>query len=202
MISFGHLTGRLNRNHPLSTLLYQRKQVQLTNYSPTRWQRRRRLTAPSFFGVNIALIRSSFELPLTFLETPKETTLHVASRLFLYCSRSGKIRLLWFSRFIGPANLLRSQSRLRRLSYVRNDTKHTVLLDDKLLFINLLLINLHQSYHHLGFDYIRAQVGHKYIILKMRTSRYQCIPCRKLDAIIVYHMMSDLPEEKLGYLVY
>ena len=60
-----------------------------------------------------------------------------------------------------------------------------------------MLIHLHQSYHHLGFDYLRAQVGHKYIIL--RTIRNQCIPCRKRDAVIVNPMLADLPKERLGY---
>ena len=67
-----------------------------------------------------------------------------------------------------------------------------------------MLIHLHQMYHHLGFDYVRAQVGHKYIFLKirsiLRTIRYQCIPCRKRDAVIVNPMMADLPKERLGYL--
>ena len=39
--------GRLNRNHLPFTLLNQRKRVQLTNYSPTHWRQRRRLTPPS-----------------------------------------------------------------------------------------------------------------------------------------------------------
>ena len=67
-----------------------------------------------------------------------------------------------------------------------------------------MLIHLHQMYHHLGFDYVKAQMGHKYIILKirsiLRTIRYQCIPCRKRDAVIVNPMMADLQKERLGYL--
>ena len=118
--------------------------------------------------------------------------------------KSGKFRLLSFSPFIGPDNLLRSQSRLRRLSDVGYDTKHPVVLDGKHPFVKLMLIHLHQMYHHLGFDYVRAQVGHKYIILKfrsiLRTILYQCIPCRKRDAVIVNPMMADLPKERLGYL--
>ena len=105
---------------------------------------------------------------------------------------------------LDPDKLLRSQSRLRRLSDVGYDTKHPVILDGKHPFVKLILIHLHQMYHHLGFDYVRAQVGHKYIILKnrsiLRTIRYQCIPCRKRDAVIVNPMMADLPKERLGYL--
>ena len=118
--------------------------------------------------------------------------------------KSGKPRLLSYSPFIGPDNFLRSQGRLRRLQDIGYDTKHPVLLDGKHPFIKLMLIYLHQSYHHLGFDYVRAQVGHKYIILKiratLRTIRYQCIPCRKRDAAIVNPIMADLPKERLGYL--
>ena len=118
--------------------------------------------------------------------------------------KSGKLHLLSYSPFIGPDKLLRSQSRLRRLSDVGYDTKHPVVLDGKHPFVKLMLIHLHQMYHHLGFDYVRAQVGHKYIILKirsiLRTIRYQCIPCRKRDAVIVNPMMADLPKERLGYL--
>ena len=118
--------------------------------------------------------------------------------------KSGKLRLLSYSPFVGPDNLLRSRSRLWRLSDVRYDTKHPVILDGKHPFVKLMLIHLHQMYHHLGFDYVRAQVGHKYIILKirsiLRTIRYQCIPCRKRDAVIVNPMMADLPKERLGYL--
>ena len=59
-------------------------------------------------------------------------------------------------------------------------------------------------YHHLGFDYVRTHVGHKYFILKIRSIlriiRYQCIPCRKRDAVIVNPMMADLSKERLGYL--
>ena len=118
--------------------------------------------------------------------------------------KSGKLHLLSYSPFIGPDKLLRSQSRLRRLSDVGYDTKHPVVLDGKHPFVKLMLIHLHQMYHHLGFDYVRAQVGHKYIILKirsiLRTIRYQCIPCRKREAVIVNPMMADLPKERLGYL--
>ena len=118
--------------------------------------------------------------------------------------KSGKLRLLPYSHFIGPDNLLRSQSLLRRLSGVGYDTKYPAILDGKHPFVKLMLIHLHQMYHHMGFDYVRAQVGHKYIILKirsiLRTIRYQCISCRKRDAVIVNPMMADLPKEKLGYL--
>ena len=78
--------------------------------------------------------------------------------------KSGKLRPLSYSPFIGPDNLLRSQSRLRRLSDVGYDTKHPVILDGKHPFVKLMLIHLHQMHHHLSFDYVRAQVGHKYII--------------------------------------
>ena len=118
--------------------------------------------------------------------------------------KSGKLRLLSYSPFVGPDNLLRSQSRLRRLSDVRHDTKHPVILHGKHHFVKLMLKHLHQMYHHLGFDYVRAQVGPKYIILKirsiLRTIRYQFIPCRKRDTVIVNPMMADLPKERLGYL--
>ena len=67
-----------------------------------------------------------------------------------------------------------------------------------------MLIHLHQSYHHLGFDIVRAQVGHMYIILKIcatfRTIRYQCILCQKRDAAIVNPIMADLPKARLDYL--
>ena len=118
--------------------------------------------------------------------------------------KSGNFRLLSYSPFIGLDYFLRSQSRLRRLSDVGYDTKHPVILDGKNPFVKLMLIHLHQMYHHLGLDYVRAQVGHKYIILKirsmLRTISYQCIPCQKHNAVIVNPMMADLPKERLGYL--
>ena len=43
--------------------------------------------------------------------------------------KSGKLRLLSYSAFIGPDNLFPSQSRLRRLSDDGYDTKHPVILD-------------------------------------------------------------------------
>ena len=48
---------------------------------------------------------------------------------------TGKLRLLSYSPFIGPDNLLRSQRRVRRLSDVGYDTKHPVILDGKHPFI-------------------------------------------------------------------
>ena len=47
LFSLEHPTDRVNRNHLPFTLLNQRKRVQLTNYSPTRWHHCQRLTFPS-----------------------------------------------------------------------------------------------------------------------------------------------------------
>ena len=47
LISLEHPTGCLKRNHLSFTLLNQQKRLQLTIYSPSRWQQRRRLTPPS-----------------------------------------------------------------------------------------------------------------------------------------------------------
>ena len=120
------------------------------------------------------------------------------------CQKSGILRVLSYSPFIGPDNLLRSQGRLGCLQDVGYYTKHPVLLSVKHPFIKSKLIHLHQSYHYLDFDFVRAQVGYKYIILKIRatlgTIRYQCIPCRKRDAAILNLIMADLLKERLACL--
>ena len=117
--------------------------------------------------------------------------------------KSGKLRLPSYSPFLGSDNLLRSQSRLRRLADVSYDLKHPVLLDGKHPLISLMLVHLHRRYHHLGLDYVRAQVAQKFIILKiravLRTVRYRCTLCRKRDVEVVNPIMADLPKERLGY---
>ena len=117
--------------------------------------------------------------------------------------KSGKLRLPSYSSFLGSDNLLSSQSRLRRLADVSYDLKHPVLLDGKHPLISLMLVHLHRRYHHLGLDYVRAQVALKFIILKiravLRTVRYRCTLCRKRDVEVVNPIMADLPKERLGY---
>ena len=66
-----------------------------------------------------------------------------------------------------------------------------------------MLVHLHDRYHHLGLDYVRAQVAQKFIVLKiravLRTVRYRCLLCRKRDVEVVNPIMADLPKERLGY---
>ena len=113
-------------------------------------------------------------------------------------------RITAFSPFLGPDLLFRSRSRLRRLEVINYDAKHPLLLDSKHPLSKLLCEHMHEKCHHLGPDYVRAQMSCKYIVLGLRTLlrsiRLRCVACRKRDAQVVNPIMADLPKERLGYL--
>ena len=113
-------------------------------------------------------------------------------------------RIAAFSPFLGPDLLIRSRSRLRRLEVINYDAKHPLLLDSKHPLSKLLCEHMHEKCHHLGPDYVRAQMSCKYIVLGLRTLlrsiRLRCVACRKRDAQVVNPIMADLPKERLGYL--
>ena len=115
-----------------------------------------------------------------------------------------KSRIAGLSPFVGPAGLLRSQSRLRRLGIADYDAKHPVILDSKHPLVKLMLQWYHKRFHHMGPDYIRAQVNCKYIALGarsvLRSIAQRCVVCRKRDSSVINPLMVDLPKERLGYM--
>ena len=116
----------------------------------------------------------------------------------------GKSRIAGLSPFVGPSGLLRSQSRLRRLGIADYDAKHPVILDSKHPLVKLMLQCYHKRFHHMGPDYIRAQVNCKYIALGarsvLRSIAQRCVVCRKRDSSVISPLMADLPKERLGYM--
>ena len=128
--------------------------------------------------------------------------------LELKLQRSGKVitrnsRIAKYSPFIGPAGILRSTGRIRRLVNSDFDSKHPIILDARHAVVRLLVKHLHIRNFHQGLYYMRDVVNLKYVVLNlrwlMRNIENFCVACRKRKAQTKIHIMADLLIERLGY---
>ena len=83
-----------------------------------------------------------------------------------------------------------------RLANTDFDTKHPILLDARHILVRFLARSLHHKHFHQGLDYMRSVLNMKYAILGLRrllrSIENQCVTCRKLKAITIQPIMSDL----------
>ena len=114
-----------------------------------------------------------------------------------------KSRIAVYSPFIGPAGLLRSTGRIKRLAEIDFDLKHPIILDGRHPLVLLFLRHMHLKHHHEGIDYLRALIQQRFAVLKLRSTlrsiRFSCVLCRNRNATPVQPMMADLPSERLGF---
>ena len=108
-----------------------------------------------------------------------------------------------FSPFIGPNGLNRSADRIKQLVEVDIDVKHPIVLDAGHALVKLFLGQKHVKHHHQDIDYLRAKVQERYTIRKLRSSlrstKSNCVTCRKFRAATIQPIMADLPVERLAY---
>ena len=95
---------------------------------------------------------------------------------------------------------MRSTGRVKRLSEITYDVKHTIILDGRHRLVYLLLQHLHDLHYHPGVDLMRARVQQHYAVLKLRNTlrkiESSCPMCRRRKAETLSPMMSDLPKER------
>ena len=73
-----------------------------------------------------------------------------------------------YSPILGPAGILRSTDRIRRLVDTKFDTKHPILLHARHTVASLLARNLHHEHFHQGLDFMRVVINSKNAILGLR----------------------------------
>ena len=104
---------------------------------------------------------------------------------------------------MGPAFLIRSTGRIRRLFETENDTKHPIIFDGGHSLVKLFLSDTHYRYQHQFLNYLRAVIHLAFAILNLRSLlksiEVHCLICRKRKAKTVTSMMAELPVERLGY---
>ena len=112
-------------------------------------------------------------------------------------------RIAEFTPFIGPHCLIRSSGRLRQLVEIDFDTKHPIVLVARHTFVKLFLRLTHLKKHHQGIDYLRSKVQERYAIPKLRSTlrstKSNCVLCRKFRAATLQPIIADLPKERLAY---
>ena len=122
--------------------------------------------------------------------------------------RSGKVinrnsPIAKYSPFNGPAGILRSTGRIRRLVNSDFDSKHPIILDARHAVVRFLVKHFHVRNFHQGLDYMRAVVNLKYVVLNLRwllrNIENTCVACQKRKAQTVTPNMADLLIERLGY---
>ena len=83
------------------------------------------------------------------------------------------------------------------------DSKHPIILDARHAIVRLLVRHLHVRNFNQSFDYMRAVVNLKYVVLNLRwllrNIENICVACRKREVQTPTHIMSDLQIERLGY---
>ena len=114
-----------------------------------------------------------------------------------------KSRIRAYSSFISANGLLQSTGRIKRLSEITHDVKHSIILDGRQRLVHLLLQHLHDLHYHPGVDFMRAQVQQNYAVLKLRNTlrkiESSCLVCRRRKAETLSPMISDLPQERLSF---
>ena len=104
---------------------------------------------------------------------------------------------------MGPAFLIRSTGRIRRLVETEYDVKHPIILDGRHSLVKLFVSDIHYRYQHQFLDYLRAVIHLEFAILNLRSLlksiEVHCLICRKRKAKTVTPMMAELPVERLGY---
>ena len=133
----------------------------------------------------------------------KESPLIPKEGIFLTINPLRRAAALLFTPFIGPHGLIRSFGRLRRLVEIDFDTKHPIVLDARHTFVKLILRHTHLKNHLRGIDYLRSKVQERYAILKLRSTlrstKSNCVLCRKFPAATIQPIMADLPKKRLAY---
>ena len=146
------------------------------------------------------------------LETAKQRLLLISQKesfeaeyFFLSCNKTVKksSRIAQYAPFMGPAFLIRSLGRIRRLVETEYDTKHPIILDGRHSLVKLFVSDIHCRYQHQFLDYLRAVIHLELAILNLRfllkSIEVHCLICRKRKAKTVTPMMAELPVERLGY---
>ena len=148
------------------------------------------------------------------LETAKQRLLLISQKesfeaeyLLLSCDKtfkkSSRSRIAQYALFMGPAFLIRSTGRIRRLVETEYDTKHPIILDGRHTLVKLFVSDIHYCYQHQFLDYLRAVIHLAFAILYhrslLKSIEVHCLICRKRKAKTVTHMMAELPVERLGY---
>ena len=112
-------------------------------------------------------------------------------------------RIAPHSPFLSPNGLIRSSGLIKLLMEVGFNLKYSIILDASRSFVKLLLEHTHVKHYHRGVEYLRSSVQEYYTVLKRRSSlrsiKAQCLRCRKVRAVTMQPIMSDLPKEKLIY---
>ena len=119
------------------------------------------------------------------LESTDRCELDFAEQKLLYLSQCetfcSKLKLLSFGKvitknsriakylaFIGPAGFLRSTGHISRLFFTSFLSKHPNKLDARHANVRFLLRHLHARNFHQGFQYKRAMMNLKYVVLNLR----------------------------------
>ena len=146
------------------------------------------------------------------LDTVKQRLLLISQKeyfeaeyLLLSCNITVKksSRIAQNAPFMGPAFLIRSTGRIRRLVEIEYDTKHPIILDGRHSLVKLFVSDIYYRYQHQFLDYLRAVIHLEFAILNLRSLlksiEVHCLICRKRRAKTVTPMMAELPVERLGY---
>ena len=107
-----------------------------------------------------------------------------------------------YSPFISANGLMRSTSRVKRLSEILYDVKHLIIMDCRRRLVHLQLQHLHGLHYHPGVNFMRAsQVQRHDAVLKLRNFLRKignsCLGCRRRKAETLSPMMAELPKEQL-----
>ena len=85
---------------------------------------------------------------------------------------------------MGPAFLIRSTGRIRRLVETEYDTKHPIILDGRHTVVKLIVSDIHYRYQHQLLDYLRDIIHLEFAILNLRSllKSIEVLICRKRKA--------------------
>ncbi len=109
-----------------------------------------------------------------------------------------KKTLLSLSPFVDERGLLRSYSRLAKITYLPYNTRFPVILSTKSAFTQLLVASTHREHEHgIGVNAVKAKIKEAYFIIGienyLRSLRSGCMTCKRKRAKAFEQRIANLP---------